>query len=84
MTRPRVPATVRSRSSEPRSAGRCTVDAGAGVGVAVVVDSTADLTMAGGEYLPIAGDAATLPIAMDRQDANPSPVVRTVGHPGAA
>ncbi|BAH50913.1 LysR substrate-binding domain-containing protein [Rhodococcus opacus] len=51
---------------------------GAGVGVAVVVDSTAHLTMDGVEYRPIAGDVPTLPIAMAWQDSNPSPAVQTV------
>lgn len=51
---------------------------GAGVGIAVVVESTAHLSMDGVVYLPIAGATPTLKIAMAWRPNNPTPAVHTV------
>ena len=48
---------------------------GAGVGIAVVVASTQQLTMSGVQYLPLAGPARVLRIAMAWDPTNPSPAL---------
>ncbi|QNG19056.1 LysR family transcriptional regulator [Rhodococcus triatomae] len=51
---------------------------GAGLGVAVVVQSTVRITLDGVVYVPLMSDAPTLPIALAWDGAHPSPAVRTV------